>query len=79
MDKNLVMREDKIRIAFDHFRHTEGDCLTLTDFKDIFKGEEKQAKEVFTILDSDGDGKVSFEDFKNAIEQAMDPSDVSAE
>eukprot|EP00538_Stauroneis_constricta_P000562 CAMPEP_0119570136 /NCGR_PEP_ID=MMETSP1352-20130426/43459_1 /TAXON_ID=265584 /ORGANISM="Stauroneis constricta, Strain CCMP1120" /LENGTH=556 /DNA_ID=CAMNT_0007619801 /DNA_START=741 /DNA_END=2411 /DNA_ORIENTATION=+ len=77
MDKNLVMREDKVRIAFDHFRRSDADWLTLDDFKTIFEGEEAQAMEVFTILDGDGDGKVLFEDFKNAIELALDPSDVS--
>jgi calcium-dependent protein kinase len=72
VDKNLVMREDKIRIAFDHFKkHSDADCLTLADFAGIFGGEA-QAKEIFECLDSDADGKVTFDDFRNAIEQRID-------
>lgn len=69
IDKNLVMREDKIRFAFDHFFHSENkDYLTLTDFKSIFEGDTG-AIEVFNLLDTDKDGKVSFDDFRAAMEE----------
>lgn len=68
MDKSLVLREDKIRYAFDQFRHSDADYLTLDDFKDIFETEQ-QAKEVFAFLDTDNNGQVSFEDFRTAFEQ----------
>ena len=67
-DKNLVMREDKIRFAFDHFIHKEcQEYLTAADFADIFDGEA-QGKEIFDFLDTDRDGKVNFDDFRNAME-----------
>jgi calcium-dependent protein kinase len=72
MDKNLVMREDKIRQAFNHFKHSDADCLTLEDFIPIFPEGEAQAKEIFNYLDNDGDGKVSFDDFRNAMEERID-------
>lgn len=71
MDKNLVIREDKIRFAFDRFKHSDTDYLTREDFACIFESEA-QAKEVFDFLDSDRDGKVSFEDFRNAMEVCID-------
>ena len=71
LDKNLVMREDKIRVAFDHFKHSDADHLTLSDFASIFEGEA-QAKEIFDYLDNDRDGKVSFDDFRNALEECID-------
>jgi len=72
VDKNLVMREDKIRYAFDHFVHSENkDYLTLADFESIFEGDV-QGREVFTFLDTNGDGKVSFEDFRGAMEECTD-------
>ena len=74
MDKHLVMREDKIKMAFDHFKHSDADCLTKADFEEVFKGDG-QAHEIFDYLDTDGDGRVSFEDFRNAIEQVVDPGD----
>ena len=71
MDKNLVMREDKIKMAFDRFNHSGADHLTLHDFKGMFEGEA-QEKEIFDYLDTDYDGKVSFEDFRNAMEEQID-------
>ena len=71
LDQNLVMREDKIRLAFDHFKHSDADCLTLDDFAGIFHGEA-QGKEIFDYLDSDSDGRVSFEDFRKAMEESID-------
>ena len=72
VDKNLVMREDKIRYAFDHFVHSENkDYLTIVDFDSIFEGDT-QGKEVFKFLDTDGDGKVLFEDFRRAMEESID-------
>lgn len=68
MDRNLVIREDKIRFAFDKFKHSDGDILTEEDFTDIFESKA-QAKEIFSFIDSDKDGKVSFEDFRNAMEE----------
>lgn len=73
VDKNLVIREDKIRFAFDHFQHAENkEYLTLADFADIFDGSEAQGKEVFTYLDTNKDGRVSFEDFRSAMEESID-------
>jgi Ca2+-binding EF-hand superfamily protein len=74
MDKNLVIREDKIKFAFDHFKHSDTDHLILQDFIAIFESEA-QAKEIFEFLDSDRDGKVSFEDFRNAMEERINLSD----
>lgn len=72
VDKNLVMRQDKIRYAFDHFVHGENkDYLTQADFESIFEGDA-QGPEVFKFLDTDGDGKVLFEDFRRAMEASID-------
>jgi Ca2+-binding EF-hand superfamily protein len=71
MDKNLVMREDKIKFAFDQFKHSDTDHLTLDNFAAIFESDT-QAKEIFEFLDNDCDGKVSFEDFRNAMEEYID-------
>ena len=73
LDKNLVMREDKLRYAFDHFVHGENkDYLTQADFDGIFEGDA-QGREVFKFLDTDGDGKILFEDFRGAMEEIIDP------
>lgn len=71
MDKNLVLREDKIKFAFNHFRHSEANYLTIEDFNAIFEAEG-QALEIFSYLDTDSDGRVSFEDFRTALEQSLE-------
>lgn len=71
MDKNLALREDKIQQAFDHFKHSDDNCLYLQDLIDIF-GSEEQAKEIIGFIDSDGDNVVTFEDFRNAVTESMD-------
>ena len=79
LDTNLVMREDKIRFAFDHFQHHEDkEYLTLQDFADIFEGESLQGKDIFAYLDTNGDGKVSFDDFRTAMEERLDIAEESA-
>lgn len=70
MDKNLALREDKIRQAFDHFAHSDDNCLYLADLVEIFGGEA-QAKEVMGYIDSDGDDRVTFEDFKSAVKESI--------
>ena len=71
MDMSLALREDNIRYAFEHLRHSEADYLTIDDLAEIFGGQA-QAREVMSaVLDADKDGKVSFEDFSNALSEIM--------
>ena len=74
MDRSLAMREDNMKMAFEHFRHTDAEHLTVEDLADIFGGEA-QAQEIMDILDTDGDGKVSFEDFRHAMVESMEDDD----
>lgn len=71
MDKTLAMREDNIRMVFNHFKHgADADHLKYEDVVEIFGGEA-QAQEIMQFLDSDGDGFISFEDFRKAVEESM--------
>ena len=73
VDKTFVMREDKIRYAFDHFVHSEDkDYLTMADFDNIFEGDIQQGREVFRYLDTNGDGHVMYEDFRRAMSESID-------
>ena len=53
---------------------TGGSGLTIDDFNGIFDGEA-QAKEIFHYLDTEDDGKVSFDDFRKALEECIDIGD----
>ena len=72
IDKTLAMREDNIRMVFNHFKHgADADHLKYEDVVEIFGGEA-QAQEIMQFLDSDGDGVISFEDFKKAVEISLE-------
>jgi len=65
IDKNILIREDKIRMAFEHFKHSDNDdegSLKLSDFVRML-GAENQAHEIFSIIDTDGDGLISYKEF----------------
>lgn len=74
MDKHLAMREDKIRMAFDHFKKSDDKCLLVSDLVDIFGGESS-AREIMGFVDTDGDGRISFEEFRAAIEESIEDED----
>ena len=71
MDKSLAIREDKVALAFDHFKRSNSKTLQMHDLVDVLGGES-QAKEMIGFVDSDGDGKISFEDFYNAIKESVE-------
>jgi len=71
MDKNLAIREDKVHLAFDHFKRSNSQTLQLSDLIGILGGEA-QAREIIGFVDSDGDGKISFEDFYGAIKESVE-------
>jgi calcium-dependent protein kinase len=75
MDRSLAMRSDNMRVAFDHFKHTDLDYLTLEDLIEIFEGEAP-AKEIMDLLDVDGDGRVSYEEFCHAVAESMAEDEV---
>jgi len=68
MDKSIMMREDKVHTAFDRFKRSDSKSLHLGDLVDILGGET-QALEIMGFVDSDGDGKISFDDFFGAIKE----------
>jgi len=64
MDKSLARQEDKIRMAFEHFKKSTADdkCLQISDLVDIFGGEA-QAREIMGEMGYGKDGRISYEEF----------------
>jgi calcium-dependent protein kinase len=71
MDRSVAVRSDNLKMAFDHFTHTDAEHLTLQDLVEIFEGAEAPAKEIINMLDTDGDGKVTYDEFCTAIAESM--------
>lgn len=77
MDKEIAKREENVKKVFQKLNKPGRTHLTLDDVRDIFGGVE-QAKEIFDYLDADGDGKISLQDFKQAVENSFnDPEEES--
>jgi Ca2+-binding EF-hand superfamily protein len=74
MDKNLAMREDKVQLAFDHFKRSESRTIQFSDLVEVLGGET-QAREIMGFVDSDGDGKITFDDFYGAIKESIEADD----
>mmetsp|Transcript_30293 Transcript_30293/g.65546 ORF Transcript_30293/g.65546 Transcript_30293/m.65546 type:complete len:605 (+) Transcript_30293:671-2485(+) len=67
MDKKYATMEDKIREAFEHFKRSgDEQCLLVSDLVEIFGGEA-EVKEIIGDLDDDGDGKITYEEFKSMM------------
>jgi Ca2+-binding EF-hand superfamily protein len=78
MDKTLAIREDKVQLAFDHFKRSDSRTIQLDDLVELLGGET-QAREIMGFIDSDGDGKITFDDFFSAIKESIKVEDQTME
>jgi calcium-dependent protein kinase len=77
MDSSLAMRDDNMKMAFEHFKHTDADYLTSDDLAEIFG--DAHAQEMMHLLDTDGDDLVSYEDFRRVLAQSLEEDACEAE
>merc|ERR1712157_410705 len=68
MDKSIMMREDKVQTAFHRFKRSDSKSIHLNDLVQVLGGET-QAQEIMGYVDTDGDGKITFDDFFSAIKE----------
>lgn len=65
LDKSLLMKEDKIRLAFDLFRKKENHCLQLDELFSVLGGE-KATRDIIDLDDIKGN-RISYEEFKGKL------------
>mmetsp|Transcript_25236 Transcript_25236/g.37707 ORF Transcript_25236/g.37707 Transcript_25236/m.37707 type:complete len:96 (+) Transcript_25236:1467-1754(+) len=76
MDKKLdFLHEHKIRQAFNHLKKANKSNISISDLNEVF-GSEKIAKELLMDADSDGDGEISYEEFRNVLVSDKDGIDA---
>mmetsp|Transcript_29907 Transcript_29907/g.63427 ORF Transcript_29907/g.63427 Transcript_29907/m.63427 type:complete len:560 (+) Transcript_29907:267-1946(+) len=68
MDKNLVMKEDNLRMVFEHFKKSEPDHIVISDIIDLVGGSEESAMEIMKLVDEDSDGRIDFNEFRKMME-----------
>lgn len=67
MDKNLVMKEDNLRMVFDHFKSSDQDHITISDIVDLVGGSEQQAMDIMKLVDENSDGRIDFNEFRQMM------------
>eukprot|EP00979_Chaetoceros_neogracilis_P006416 scaffold1307_cov260-Chaetoceros_neogracile.AAC.4 len=65
MDEKLLMKEDKIRMAFDHFRNAEDNSLHMDELIDVLGG--KNATKDIMDLDNAPEERITYEEFKTML------------
>lgn len=69
MDKQLVMKEDNLRMVFEHFKKdTDRDHLVVTDIVELVGGSEQQAMDIMKLVDNNSDGRIDFNEFRKMME-----------
>lgn len=69
MDKQLVMKEDNLRMVFEHFKkETDRDHLVVSDIVDLVGGSEKQAMDIMQLVDNNSDGRIDFNEFRKMMD-----------
>ena len=66
LERNMI-GDDKLQHAFDLLDVTDDGELTLDDLKQSLVLDDEAAKKMMRQLDDDGNGTISFDEFKNAI------------
>mmetsp|Transcript_13942 Transcript_13942/g.21956 ORF Transcript_13942/g.21956 Transcript_13942/m.21956 type:complete len:496 (+) Transcript_13942:1596-3083(+) len=67
MDKNLVMKEDNLRMVFDHFKSSDQDHITISDIVELVGGSEEQAMDIMKMVDENSDGRIDFNEFRQMM------------
>mmetsp|Transcript_20904 Transcript_20904/g.46457 ORF Transcript_20904/g.46457 Transcript_20904/m.46457 type:complete len:541 (+) Transcript_20904:220-1842(+) len=67
MDEKKVVKEDNLRMVFEHFKGSDPDCILASDVAALVGGE-KHALEIMKMVDANSDGRIDFKEFKAMME-----------
>jgi len=68
MDKQLVMKEDNLRMVFEHFKKSDPNHIVVSDIVDVVGVSEKQAMDIMKLVDGNSDGRIDFNEFRRMME-----------
>lgn len=68
MDKNLVMKEDNLRMVFEHFKKSDRDYIVISDIVELVGVSKEQAMDIMKLADENSDGRIDFNEFRKMME-----------
>ena len=68
VDKSLIFKEDKIKMAFDYFDRSHRGSITVQDLKSVL-GSEEQAVEIMGQVHVGKGGAITYEEFHDMMEE----------
>lgn len=82
MDKKKLLTEDKLLMAFNMFDKDKGGSISSAEVKDTIgvgkNIDEKLWNEIINEVDVNGDGEISFQEFKIMMERLLDQTPVTS-
>jgi len=82
MDKKKLLTEDKLLMAFNMFDKDNGGSISSVEVKDTIgvgkNIDEKLWNEIINEVDVNGDGEISFQEFKIMMERLLDQTPVTS-
>ena len=73
-DKSLLIKEEKIRMAFDHFRQSGGKGVKVSDLVDLIGGKEG-AKEILPLDQLCNKMEITYDEFRTMMTDSFTDSE----
>lgn len=75
IDKSLIIKEDKIKLAFDHFRNADDNCLKVEELVKMLGGESS-AREIFHLDKINGNDTITYDQFKTYLTTSFESDNI---
>lgn len=76
IQRDTLLRDDYLKLAFDFFDKDSSGLITTSEIKEVFSGgntqiNDKTIQNLINEADVDGDGQISFEEFKKMMKSVI--------
>ena len=80
VDKNELLCDENLKFSFKMFDADQSGAISRQELKNFFENSEKKDdqlwNEIFREVDTDGDGEITFDEFKSAMLKCLSSSNA---